>query len=390
MINIEDKSTCSGCKACAELCPKKCILMIEDEMGFCYPDVNVEQCINCGLCQKVCPTFNNVISNSLSYYVGYSNNITIRKSGSSGGIFGELANYIINRNGIVFGAGFTNQLVLKSMSAENKEELKSLYRSKYIQCDMKASYQKIKKELDDNRLVLFCSTPCNCQALKNYLKKDYDNLILTDFVCHGVSSQKLFNESLEYEKQKGKNIESFDFRSKEHNINCSRVYSATINGKKVNDIYLNFPYYYYYLDYISFRPSCYQCQFANEKRCTDITIGDLHEPEKLFPNENKLNGFSSIMCNNIKGEEIICRLDLNKIKVTKKDVVIPNACLNGPTISKKCKQFAEDYENIQFRELLIKYGFYSNRTNIKRIYYKFPLIVQKIIRKILIRSNYYV
>lgn len=49
------KEDCCGCEACRQICPQKCIEMIEDEEGFLYPNVFREKCISCKLCEKVCP-----------------------------------------------------------------------------------------------------------------------------------------------------------------------------------------------------------------------------------------------------------------------------------------------------------------------------------------------
>lgn len=384
---MEDKSKCCGCRLCENICPNQCISEDEDIIGFYYPKVDYSKCINCHLCKKVCPVLNNNLIEGIKYYIGYSEDKKTRDKGSSGGIFGAVAKFVIQSNGIVFGAGFDGNLNLITLSAENEEELTPLYKSKYIQCNTKNSYLKIMNELKKGRLVLFCSTPCYIQSLKNYLQKEYTNLITMDFVCHGVSSQKLFNQSLDWWKKKDKRINTFDFRYKEHKINCSRVFKATTNNETIVNTYLNDPYYYYYyLDYISFRESCYSCEFATTKRCSDITVADYHNPLKFFPDMNRLEGCSSIICNSIKGTTIINQVKLNKIEVSKDIIIKGNACLNSPSVSKRHKEFLKDYGCMDFESLLIKYGYYSFGTKIKRGYYKLPLIVQNLLRKYLIRE----
>lgn len=387
MLKIEDKSKCCGCKACENICPNNCIIAEEDVIGFYYPKVNASKCINCHLCERVCPVLNNKLFDGINYYVGYSKDNKTRNEGSSGGVFGTVAKLVIQQNGIVFGAAFDDEMNLVTSSAENYDDLKSLYKSKYIQCNMKSNYQKIKSELKKDRLILFCSTPCYIQALKNYLMDDYPNLITMDFVCHGVSSQKFFNQSLEWWSKKGKIINEFDFRSKNHNINCSRVFKAITDSGKMTNTYLNDPYYYYYyLDYISFRESCYSCVFATDVRCSDITIGDYHSPIKYFPDINRLDGCSSIICNTEKGNNIINKIKLNRIEVSKQVIVSKNSCLNGPSISKRHREFINDYCNLEYDKLLKKYGYYSLITQIKRGYYKLPFFAQKLLRKYIIKE----
>lgn len=387
MLKDIDKSMCCGCKACENICPNNCISAEEDVMGFYYPRIDVSKCTNCHLCESVCPITHNNLQEGINYYIGYTKDNETRFNGSSGGVFGTVAKLVIQQNGIVFGAGFNEELKLVIQNAENESELKTLYKSKYIQCNTNNSFQEIKTELKKERVVLFCSTPCYIQALKNYLIKDYPNLITIDFVCHGVSSQKFFDQSLEWWRKKGIVINAYDFRSKNHKINCSRVFKAVTDKKVMTDIYLNDPYYYfYYLDYISFRESCYSCVFATDTRCSDITIADCHTPLKFFPNEDRLRGCSSIICNSQKGEKILNQIKLSKIMVDKKTIVDGNACLNSPCISKMHIKFIEDYKNLDFNSLLKKYGFYSLNTQIKRNYYKSPLIIQKLVRKYLIKE----
>lgn len=54
-ILYNDKEECCGCTACYAVCPKQAIIMIEDEEGFEYPQINSSICIRCGMCLKVCP-----------------------------------------------------------------------------------------------------------------------------------------------------------------------------------------------------------------------------------------------------------------------------------------------------------------------------------------------
>lgn len=389
MINISEEKQCCGCKACEVICPRECIKMEKGTLGFYYPKIEINDCVDCGLCEKVCPIQNVDIKDSIEYYAGYAENSDTRLRGSSGGIFGSIAKYVIKNQGVVIGSGFDDKLKLKTFIVDDEEHLELLYKSKYIQTDTNNVYTKIKKCLleNENKFVLYCSTPCNIQALKNYLKKEYKNLILIDFVCHGVGSQQLFDQNIHWWKEKGYSLKKYDFRCKEHEINCSRVFELETDKENIKDIYLNDPYYYYYLDYISFRESCYSCPFATEKRCSDITIGDYHQPESLFPNENRLKGFSSIICNTVKGQNVLENIHIITKTIDKKLIINMNAALNAPTHSKKHSQFIKDYESNNFDILLKKYGFYSKKTKIMRIYYKLPLSIQKIIRKFLIKEE---
>lgn len=385
MIQGKEKNQCCGCMACLEICPVSCIQEKTDEYGFSYPLVNTKSCIQCGKCEEVCPMRTPELREGKAYYMGYALDPCTRKEGSSGGIFGAAAKAVLQKQGVVFGAGFTEELELVLMKAETLSELGPLYKSKYIQCrNTVVTFRTIGKELKRGRTVLFCSTPCNCMALDRYLGKTYDNLIRIDFVCHGVGSPKLFAESLEWRKQREGLVTGFDFRSKNHSINCSRVFERTTNGIPKQDIYLSDPYYYYYCDYISMRESCYECPYATDNRCSDITIGDCCLPETYFPGEERLAGFSSVICSTKKGVSLVEELPLHKISVEKAAVVNTNHCLQRPTVSKRHTEFMEDYLKVSFDELLRKYGYDSVKTKIKRAYYKMPGWMQEILRKVLI------
>jgi len=172
MIVIKDKSQCSGCHACYSVCYVQAIEMVEDEKGFKYPKINKEKCINCRLCEKICPILNTKnIQNEPVAYACYNKNENIRKESSSGGIFILLANKILEKDGVVFGASFNNEFMVEHTYVEKEEELFKFRGSKYLQSTIGNSYKKAKEFLDNDRYVLFTGTPCQIEGLLAYLKK---------------------------------------------------------------------------------------------------------------------------------------------------------------------------------------------------------------------------
>lgn len=108
MIKIEDKKKCCGCTACVQVCPKRCIVLIEDTEGFLYPKVNKKLCVECGACENVCP-FTSTLQPRMDPLVSYAaknRDEDVRKESSSGGIFTALAENVINEGGVVFGVRF--------------------------------------------------------------------------------------------------------------------------------------------------------------------------------------------------------------------------------------------------------------------------------------------
>jgi coenzyme F420-reducing hydrogenase beta subunit len=193
MITLQRKADCCGCNACTQGCHLECISMQEDNEGFLYPKVDVEQCVDCGLCEKICPIINQTEARKpLHVYAAKNRNEEIRKQSSSGGIFTLLAEKIIEDGGVVFGARFDEKWEVMHDYTETKEGLAAFRGSKYLQSRTGNTFQQAKEFLKAGRKVLFSGTPCQIAGLKLFLRKEYDNLITIDFVCHGVPSPKVW------------------------------------------------------------------------------------------------------------------------------------------------------------------------------------------------------
>lgn len=197
MINIKDKSNCCGCNACVQKCPKQCISMREDDEGFLYPYVDKILCIDCGLCEKTCPVINSKEERKpLNVFAAKKPNDEVRMQSSSGGIFTLLAENVIDEGGVVFGAGFNERWEVVHSFAEKKEDLAKFRGSKYVQSKVGNSYKQAEAFLKQGRKVLYSGTPCQIAGLKQYLRKDYANLLAVDFICHGVPSPGVFRTYL--------------------------------------------------------------------------------------------------------------------------------------------------------------------------------------------------
>lgn len=225
------KSECCGCRACGDICPKNCISFAEDEEGFVYPTVDEGSCVSCGKCVNICPEIN-VFHNAKVETVeaAYAKNAQDRKAGSSGGVFGLLAEAVINNGGVVWGACFDDDLKLVHRCARTPQELKPLYKSKYLQSNTSGIYSKIIKDAKDGKHILFSGTPCQCNAVRNVVGKYNENLITVEVVCHGVPSQSLFDRSIKWvEKKCNFKIIDFTFRSKNEYALSPRVFSFKAN-----------------------------------------------------------------------------------------------------------------------------------------------------------------
>lgn len=216
MIQILQERDCCGCGACSVVCPQNCITMQEGTLGHLFPRVDQTKCVGCGLCDRVCPMQVNLKHcDRQTAVAAFAKDASTRFEGSSGGMFGVFSKKLLANGYIVYGAAFDEDLKLQCMSANTVEELSPLYKSKYLQSDMTGGFKKIKEQLRAGKKILFVSTPCQVYALKSYLMEDYPNLLTVDFFCHGVPSQRFFNQCLaEEEKALGSKILRYGFRAK--------------------------------------------------------------------------------------------------------------------------------------------------------------------------------
>lgn len=311
-IEILDKNECCGCSSCVQKCPKNAISMIENEEGFLYPAIDKEKCIDCGLCAKVCPQLKQLKKKEEKYpktYAMYNKNEEELLKSSSGGIFSVIANYILENEGVVFGAAYDEELNVNHIKVDNKIELEKLRSSKYVQSNIKNTYKEAENELKKDKIVLFSGTPCQIEGLNSYLMKEYDNLITCDLVCHGVPSQKLFKTYLKYLSIKfNSKVKSYNFRSK-NKYGWGLFTEVITQDNKKHYIKSDFdPYYSNFLNCNTYRECCYKCHYTNYNRVSNLTLADYWGVSSIHPDFYSEKGISLILVNDKKGEDI-----LNKI-----------------------------------------------------------------------------
>lgn len=302
-MQIIDKKLCNGCSACVFICPKNCIVMERNKEGFLYPKIDSNKCVNCGACKTLCPVANREEKKkSISAYAVINKDENIRKSSSSGGVFTELAKYVLSKNGVVFGAAFDDNFIVKHICVQNEDDLEKLRKSKYVQSQIGESYKQAKALLEQNKIVLFTGTPCQIGGLQAYLRKPYKNLITQDIICHGVPSPKVWEKYLEKKRKKGK-IKNISFKDKSTGWHS---YSLTFEYENVKDSELVSENLYMrlFLKNISLRHSCYNCAFKSKYRDSDITLADFWGVEKVNTKFCDDKGVSLVVLNTPKGKEI--------------------------------------------------------------------------------------
>lgn len=338
MINVSQKIDCCGCSACGSVCPRNAITMQEDEQGFAYPNVDANICIECGLCEKVCPiSYRKKLQtqpNVISAIAARSKNLENLKKSSSGGIFGILVQYVISQNGVVFGACYDQSMVVRHSFATARIDCEKFYGSKYVQSDINGAFIQTKSFLNQGKIVLFSGTPCQIEGLNLFLRKKYDNLITVDLGCHAAPSPKLFRDYVEYVNTKfNKKLSSINMREKERvgwtaARSCSLIFS---DGTKIIDPPKTFKWRTLFFSRMIDRPSCYYCKFSNITRPGDFTLADFWDRKKAHPELESPNGTSSIFINTEKAQKVF---DCIKSNMEYWDISIDDAlqqCFQEPT-----------------------------------------------------------
>lgn len=300
MIKIQDKSQCCGCEACRNICPKQCILMQEDKEGFLYPEVNLADCIDCGLCEIACPVLHPAkerIPVAVCAAKHYDDNI--RLASSSGGVFTFIAEQVIDEGGVVFGARFNDQWEVIHDYVETKEKLSCFRGSKYVQSRIGDTYKQVLHFLQSGRKVLFTGTSCQIAGLKLFLRKEYDNLLTADIICHGVPSPKVWKKYLnEITSTDSLQVTNISFRNKQEGWKNFSL-KVEMKGKRLylrsfkSDLYFDF-----FLSNMILRPSCYSCPAKSGKSCSDITLGDFWGIENVCPEFDDDKGCSVVLIYN--------------------------------------------------------------------------------------------
>lgn len=306
MIKIENKKNCCGCTACMQACINGCISMEHDDEGFVYPVVNEHSCVECGLCDRVCPVKNHKEFETNNQGFIARSMLNNRINSSSGGVFYLLAQTILQEGGVVCGAVYNEKNLVNHVIIDNVKSIAPLLGSKYIQSDLDGIFVKIKEYLKNGRKVLFSGTACQVAGLKGFLIKEYDNLFTIDVLCHGVPSPGVWLKYVQYIENKEKKIlEHVNFRDKTTGWHDYSILHKFDDGDYFREYASENSFMKLFLSDYILRPSCYDCKFKNISRISDITIGDAWGIEKWKPELDDNNGTSVIIVHSKKGKEFL-------------------------------------------------------------------------------------
>lgn len=420
MINIAVKSKCTGCSACVQKCPKQCISFEEDREGFKYPKVKLSVCIDCGLCEKVCPVLQqDKPRNPVIVYAAKNSDLSTRLASSSGGIFALLAETILRQNGVVFGARFDIEWNVIHDYTESLDGLSVFLGSKYVQSKIGNTYKYAERFLKEGRKVLFSGTPCQIVGLKKYLRKDYDTLLTVDFVCHGVPSPMIWrdylNEKIRPLGVDGRNMVSqlslkdlpvitgISFRDKRYGWKkygfSVRAKSASKADKnlvsqsvEVTDKTLLYEphkanlYMKGFLKNLYLRPSCYACPAKCGKSGADYTLADFWGASTYVGDFDDDKGLSAVLV--YKNKVNIESLDMAFKVVGLNDILSQNpAVIKSSRMKGGRDQFFQHYNREHQIDLINRYSKYTIKENIRYTAIKLLVslhlakFIKKIIRK---------
>lgn len=309
MIEIENKTDCCGCQACGDICHAEAISFHSDHEGFWYPEVDRNKCTDCHLCEKICPVLNidalkHHNKSAPKVFGGYNKDIVIRFDSTSGGVFSLLAQAMYKQKGYVSGAIYSDDFKVVNFISDDKKDLRRLRSSKYVQSNAEGLYKRIKSLLESGEKVLACGSPCQMAALRSFLRKDYENLIIVDFLCRATNSPKVFEKYKEsLESRYGSKIVAIKDKNKDHGWHSLARKVTFENGQVYYGEGHEDDYRRGYHANVFERPSCYECKFKGVPRISDITLGDFWGIGSVDPSLEQNLGTSLVMINSGKGEK---------------------------------------------------------------------------------------
>lgn len=362
MIVINEKKDCCGCTACFNICPQNAITMTVDQEGFKYPEVDELLCVNCQLCVKVCPEKkDNLYDYPIEAYAVQNKNESTRYHSTSGAAINPIAEWIIEQKGIVVGAALVNN-ECQHIIIENKNDLVLLQGSKYVQSDLQSVFSEIKKRLNAGIKVLFIGMPCQVEGLQSYIGGNNALLYTIDLACHGVPSPGLFKEYVSYiEDRYNKNVKNVIFRDKTYGYAAMNQKIIFEDGSSRDCAYDVKTFSRMMFSGLSLRPSCYECHFKSEGRCSDITVFDCGMVGLHYPEMDDDKGTTSVLIHSKKGRQLIENPEIqnqyNIIQCTPKSLIDTEGTMltSSAKLNLRRTEFFEDYINLSYEQLCKKY-----------------------------------
>ena len=363
---------CCGCTACVSICPQECIKMVEDDEGFLIPRlVEDRRCIDCNLCNDVCPVITNSEETEKNQrgYIVQNIDESVRMESTSGGAFSAIAEYVIKNDGVVYGAAYDENFKVKHISIEKNDEIWRFRNSKYVQSFLGKTFNEVRKNLIAGRIVCFSGTPCQIEGLQSFLRKEYDNLILVDVVCHGIGSPLIWDKYLETIKDF--QPDNIYFRWKHYGYKYSTM-SFFKDGTEVyhSGVETDSMLRAYFTNSCD-RNVCYDCPFKKRYRVSDITIWDCFQPKYFDKSFDDDKGTTSVIIHSKKGQDMwmnvlkdgllkFCEVDPDELVLGNREMFasVPKSEMRDSIL--------KDARSLSGEELFSKYFSITLKTRLKK------------------------
>ncbi len=371
VIKLTDLSTCTGCSACADVCPKQCISFTTLDTLHYYPQINQDECIRCGKCMTSCPDLNPLEAKNIAsqhFYAAWHKKELDRALSTSGGAGTALAQFASQNGWKICGSIFDDNWELAHAIGDSKQFLSKLRQSKYLQSRTNGIIIEIHNLLKSGEKVLFFGTPCQVAAVQKVCGNPA-NLVTVEIICHGVNSPIVWKDYVHYlENRKHAKLISYNFRDKTNgwerpkggpNLTVSMQFAQgpTIIKRATYNLF-----HYWFGQHYMLRQACFNCKYRTENRVADIIIGDFWGIQNILPDSDIKKGVSVIITNNWKGEEFISNIDCVLIEVDKTSALkqlkgyIEKRSLSVRTEDiKKMHNFQDKYLKMSFADMIRNY-----------------------------------
>lgn len=318
---LKTEENCSACGACLAACPRQAISMQEDEYGCLYPVIQLEQCVHCGICERICPYGQTEANPSCSAecYAAAATCRSLARASASGGIFAALAVKVLEDGGMAAGAVMDcgEQLQVYHVLSDKIEDVRRMQGSKYVQSEAWRCYQDVQNALKEGKTVLFSGTPCQVDAVKK-MTGNPERLITVDLICHGVPPQKMLDE---YVRILNRRFQGQLIRMAFRDKTCGKPFCASLvfaRGHKERTFFAKAKYLSFYQHFLNgdiYRENCYSCPYAKTERIADLTLGDywgVHQAHAAEMENGVMNpetAWSCVMVHTEKGKKFLERCE---------------------------------------------------------------------------------
>lgn len=384
VIDSVERKDCCGCSACVQICPEGCLAMKADRHGFCFPELTDRSCLDCGLCQRVCPVLekDGEFVEPQEVYAVRNLREQVRMKSSSGGVFAFLAGRVLDEGGVVFAARFDSEWRVVHDCTERAEDLPCFMGSKYVQSDIGDCFTRARDYLKNGRRVLFVGTPCQIKALRLFLNKPYDKLTTVDFVCHGVPSPSVWRKYLEDVVKKNgmslEDIQDITFRNKDVSW---RRYSLQIMAKDrtivMEDLYHN-AYLRGFLKNLYLRPSCHDCHARNFSSLSDITVCDFWGVDNYHAQIDDNKGVSAVFVHNPSLLDVLKDEQMMLLKTDFRKVYAANTSISlSAKKHAKREEYLDNFSDRNFERYIKRFIRKSFSKRVKRVVRRAVAVLRK-------------